>query len=169
MSSQQHYTIQLPCKPYIKKFAAHLFGDPVKADSKTTLGIIIVQSIEKNVYESRNIREWYYRMFMKERPALLDIHINQFQFTAIGNELPRASLLVVNRFLENSFDEFLYLYTSAHIDEEKRYNGKEQALIRFAEKYGLEVAVDADDDGDITLDALKKKENRFRSRQKITK
>ncbi|HYD21538.1 MAG TPA: hypothetical protein VEB40_08690 [Flavipsychrobacter sp.] len=169
LTSQHYYTLKVPCKPYIRKFATALFGDPIKADNKTTIGIIVIQSLEKNVYENRSIRDWYYKLFMKERPDLLEIEITKWQFAAIGSEFPRASMLTINRFLENSFDENLYLYTNAHIDNGKRYNGKEQSLISFAEKYGIEIAVDSEDEGDITIDALKKKESRYRNRLKKKK
>lgn len=165
MTSPKYSIVKLPCKPYIKKFATALFGDPITVDSKTSLGIIITFSLQKNVYENRNIRDEYYEQFMRKRPALLDVSLNEWFFEKIGHDFPRSGMMTINRFLENTFDEFLYMYVSTHIDAGVRYSGVENSIMAFAEQYGFVVGIDPEDESDITIDALKKKVNRFKQRK----
>lgn len=158
--TSQRYYIEVPCKPYIKKFAGQLYGSPVKANSYSTLGHIFVISLEKNLYDNRWMKEKDIAAFEKSHPSKLSFEITYWQFTHIGTDIGRSSVLQINRFLENVFDDFLYSYVSTRL-KKKRYKGTKSRLLEFAEEYGLVVALDPQDDGDITIDALLKKYNRF--------
>lgn len=164
-SRKKFYEIQVPCKPYIRKFAVSLYGETIHADSSTTLGLIITHSLEKNYYTTRHLTEVKRAEFLRERPCNISIKINKWQFEAIGHDIKGGTHLTINRFLETLFDENLYLHVSCRLKEDKEMKGYKDAIIEFAEKHCLVLFPDIGEKEDITYEGLKKKEYRFRKKK----
>jgi len=117
-------------------------------------------ALEKNVYENRWFKEDKWASFQRTHSDVIECSLTQFQFENFGTDLRKEAILQINRFLENSFDDFLYLYVSTRLVKHTRYNGTKDRVLSFAEKYGFNVAVDPEDEGDITYDTLIKKYSR---------
>lgn len=154
LKQPKYITVKLPCKPYIRKFVEALYGNPVRADHSTNLGCIINLTLEKTIYENRQFRNPVH----KDIRDSISVLINHWQFQRLGFDFSNENILVINRILENSFEESLYQFVRNHVKEGVRFKGYKEAIEQFADSYGIEI------EEDISYEGLKKKEARFRNK-----
>lgn len=128
-----------------------LYGTPVFANNRTPLGCFINAALDKNIYASRHDLQF-------SPTDTLIVIINEWQFHRIGYDIPRDKAIHINRFLEASFDKDLYTYCQANIRQHSRYRGYALAIEAFAQLHDIDIDID------ITFDALKKSEYRYRKR-----
>ncbi len=154
----KYYSVKVPIKPYLKKYVHRLYGNELFANRSTALGAFLCLSLEKNVYENRNPTRQEKKILFTDT---LQFYINEWQFAGIGYDVPPASVVIINSFIDSLFSESLYQYCTNHSGEAShRYKGYNKAYYKFCIDYGLEPDVD------ITMDALKKKEYRYREHLK---
>lgn len=151
----RYIEVAIPCKRYLAKFAHSVYGLHIKADSSTMFGFFLAQCLEKNRYESRAN---YSGKYIDE--AQIKIEISQFTFNNIGFDISPSKVLAINTFLEKIFTEHLYQWCVIATKKNCRFKGLDEQIRSFAQHHGI---VLDDDQEDISFDALKKKEYRFRS------
>lgn len=121
-------------------------------------------SLSKNAYENRWFNDEKGKSYLVTHNQQLEYCITKWQFTNLGADIPRMSILQINRFLENLFDQSLYLHVKARLKDDREMKGWKDALLSFAEEYNLVLDPDIGEKEDITYEGLKKKEYRYRSR-----
>jgi hypothetical protein len=150
----RYIPVAIPCKRYLAKFAASVYGMSIRADSSTMFGFFLAQCLDKNRYESRANYKGKY-----SEEAMLKIEISQFTFNNIGFEISPGKVLAINTFLEKIFTEHLYQWCIISTKRNIRFKGLDEQIRSFAQHHGI---ILDDDNEDISFDALKKKEYRFR-------
>ena len=152
-ATAKYHIVQIPCKPYIRKYCEVFFGAPIIVNNSSTIGIIVQSLLEKEVYSDRNMQRFkmpYDGCFLNNLYTdNLSFKINQYQFTAIGFDIKPSKAIFINQYLEEQFDSHLF-----HFCDSKE---KTKMMIeQFCNKYKIEF------DKDISYEAMKKKEYRYR-------
>ena len=99
----QLYTISIPAKPHIARFATIRYGNPVFIQSKTTLGILINALLNTSSYRSKfvsrdiDLRLKYLKSEIPCAAALSDM----VRGKTFG--LSPDHIIGINQFLENQF------------------------------------------------------------------
>lgn len=126
------------------------------ADKNSALGIVCQSSLTKELYDNRHhLKDLVERGYT----STYTICINNWQFNGLGFDISPQAINNINRFLENYFQESLYIWCANRVDEFNRYAGYKSYIEDFAEYYELDLFED------ITLDALLKMEYRMRVRK----
>ncbi|MGN6293783.1 MAG: hypothetical protein ACTHMV_13650 [Chitinophagaceae bacterium] len=147
------YTIKVPTKTYLRKYATVKYGTELKYNS--TLGIILLSFLEKKVFSTKmneadvNTRLQYMNDFLVFTSSIKTAGWK-------GLHLSQDKVIAINRFLESNFVEEMHSYCCRHKKNQTWRPGIDKAIHSFAEQYGIIVDVD------ITFDALKKSEYRYR-------
>lgn len=145
------------------KYITTLFGDTIKATNKTLIGGFALLALEKNTYENRHPEQVASYQDLTDH---IYIQISKWQFERMGFEVNPVSVYNFNKLLESCFDYELYAFCRLHVryDVEGKVisSSYKTALEAFAEHYGLEMYADVGASPDITYDALKQKEFRYR-------
>jgi hypothetical protein len=155
----QLYTISIPAKPHIARFAHIRYGNPIWLNADSTLGILISALLNQSAYRSK--------FTLSDRDLRFKYLTASIQCAAPLSEMLRGKcfalstdhVLAVNQFLENDFEERLYFYCQRQANWQKRRAGIDAAIESFADFYGIQL------DEEITFDGLKKMEYRFRKKK----
>jgi len=146
-------TIQLPTKPYLKKYIQAQYGNPVCFSTKNYFGLTVAISLKKPLRSqdspaAKRIRfdSFTSSINIKAAPSFLSHY--DYDLSISENQA-----LTVNKLMEAKFEEELYQFCLAlyMVGIETK-----DALQAFCNKYGIEI------EEDIAFDTLKKKEYRFR-------
>ena len=151
----RYISTAIPCKRYLAKFAASVYGHPIKADTSTMIGQFIQLCLDKNTYDNRHSSEAKKNLY----EAKLNISINEWQFNGIGYNIAPEKAIAINSFIEKIFTEHLYQWCYVRTKKNCRFKGVDEQIRSFAAHHNI---VLDDDQEDISFDALKKKEYRFR-------
>lgn len=152
MRSAKYHNVYLPCKTYIRKYITSIYGDPVPAYNRSSLGCYINRCLEKKSYTNRMLTASFTDQYFTDK---LTIQINPWQFAHIGFDFSAEKVKELNWFMENMFEEHLFLYVDAHMTE---HTERKKLIDAFASQYGIVTEVD------ITLEALVKTEYRMRKK-----
>jgi len=147
------YTLKIPCKSYIKKYVASLYGSPVKIENRTMLGIFLLAVLDKRTYEKRNFGP---NQTNKGIEDTILVEVNNWQFNAIGFDVSAECVMIINDFLEHMFDDSLYVTCFKNSKYKSRKTGYRAIMEGFCKRHGIELELD------ISYEALKKKEYRYR-------
>lgn len=163
MKPVKHYNIELPCKPYVKKYITSVFGDhsvpgsPILASKKTILGLHIEASLSKERYtypqEYRQFREFFLEPIYT---AKLLVRVSQWQFDHIGFSFSDEKIIELNQFMECLFEQHLCDWISARLTPGVE---RKSLLEEFAALHDISLDVE---DGDISIETLRKTEYRKR-------
>ena len=150
-----HYTVTVPVKPYIRKFVNYIEGDPILSSDQSRIWMIIRPCLEKSFCSGLSKKQ-----IANQTLAFTDkitIHIPISKMRLYGHSVSVASIILINRILENDFERELSNYVERSIRDHVRYKGYKEALFAFA----YENQVDLEED--ISFDGLKKIEYRYRT------
>ena len=179
-----YYKITIATKPYLKKYLQSLYGSPLSFQQDREFGMTIAAYLERPLRMKDTppaapiilncgdtmaatsapaplvlIRTQQSELTMRldRFDSLVQINISKRSFTRYsgGLEIKPAHVIVINQLFDKRFTEELYkksmllnLLGLSWIDAYKA----------FCDQYKIEIPED------ITMDALKKKENRFRKK-----
>jgi len=133
-----------------------VFGSPVPACSKTILGLHIQSCLKKERYTDRSFRHIF---LQNSFPDQLPIVINHWQFENLGFDFPDEKVIELNQFMECLFEQHLCDYVAARLLPGVE---RKKLIEDFVKRHGIELKLDAEDEGDISLEALIKTEYRKR-------
>lgn len=150
----KYFTVSMPCKPYIQKYAEVLFGNPVPAHNNSTIGCFVKACLEKNFYSSYTFTQSFIDAHYTGR---LQMQISEWQFARVGHSLSTEKVKEINRFLENMFEEHMFMYVGVHHKDGE--TERKKVIDHFASMHNIATEVD------ITLEALVKTE--YRQRKKV--
>jgi hypothetical protein len=149
------YSINIPTKPYIKKYLEALYGSPVVFTQENYFGTSILAYLDRKFYtretEHLTFRKWdkfstNLTLFLP-RWWLLQTHF--------GTDLPKQNIIYLNKHFENRFEEDLYKHCKREVKAGKQFK---DAMEDFCTEHGISI------EEDITFDSLKKKEQRAREK-----
>lgn len=157
----ERFTVTIPCRPHIAKYAALRYGSYITINNSHTLGALIIGLLQKPSFNCRynkinqSIR---YQQFT----ASIQLHFDKQYLYHYGLVLTPDHIIQINTFLENDFSDRLAIFTWSRIQHNTRYKGYSKALMDFADQYNIII------DQDITFDGLKKIEYRTRKNLKLS-
>jgi hypothetical protein len=152
-----YYTIDIPTKPYLKKYLQSLYGDPLTFSRDDYFGSTLTGYLQRKFY-SQNEKELTYRKF-DTFSTTLTVHMPAWWLTEshFGTDIPEDNIIFLNKHFENLFEEKLVTFTMslgmANVNVKT-------ALELFCKMHNIEIDVD------ITYDALKQKHYRGRKKSK---
>lgn len=153
MKRANYFTLKILTKPYLKKYIHSLYGRTVIFSSANQFGTIILALLDK----PSTIRERKEKIKMKLDEYNVELLIfcpiwfikkNMYGFDISDNHMISLNKYIEQRFTEDLF-KFCYIMNKCGIS-------LEEAMEEFCKCHNIEI------DDDITMDALKKKEYRYR-------
>lgn len=156
----QFYTIHLPVKTYIRKYLEQRFGNPIVIDGKTIISDIVLSKLSSKLNSKLPPTDIDTRLnrFTDQIPIRIPFHY----WYSLEKTFSQHSIVRINRFFENSFEEDLH----KHVDLQMRYIPKMErktAIESFAAEHRLDIELD------ITFEAMKKMEYRHRQEKENSK
>ena len=153
------YSVGIPTTSHLCKFLLVEYGNPVKIDNSTLIGTVIISLLGKasfhvsmNPLQKKQQSGTYTSTLTCQAPISL--------MKDYGHSITMDQAIQMNRFFERFFFEKLYLFVQHRVDKHKRNMGVQEAILDFCSFYEI------DTEREISYDALKKAEYRFRKKQK---
>lgn len=154
---QLTYSVKVPTKSYLRKYIYAKYGQSIKLNYTTTLGTLILCMLDKEAFTIK--------MSDQKKEQRIQYMNDEIVFTAPlntmrwkGYSLSKDKIIAINRYLEDMFVEDLHRFCKFNIKDTAWRPGIKDAIFSFADSYGIEV------DTDISFDALKKAEFRYKKR-----
>ena len=148
-----HYSITIPTKPYLKKYIESLYGKPVVFTQDNYFGMSLTGFLNRKFFVRHNESITHKRF--DEFSAGLQLYFPRWWITQshFGTDLPKMNIIYLNKTFEERLEEDL----SRHcIILDLIGIQIKDSIEDFCKMHCIEI------DEDITMDALKKKEYRFR-------
>lgn len=153
MKATKYLKVSIPCKTYIKKYITTLYGHPVQATIKHSLGCMINLCLDKNIYLDNRISESFIHKYYNDE---LIVHVNKWQFQRAGFSVSPGKAHLINKFMEDLFEVHLFQFVDAGVCSGRE---RKSCIDQFATLHHIETEID------ITFDALKKIEYRTRKKE----
>jgi len=158
-TNPKQYTVLIPTSPHLRKFLSVEYGNPVKLDNGSLLGVVIISLLSKG--------NFHVALKPNQKKKLVDSFTVSFSCIApislmkdYGHTITSDKIIQLNRFYEHLFYEKMFVFIQHRLNIGKRKLGVQDAIIEFCNYYDIEL------DREISYDALKKKEWRWRTKQK---
>lgn len=149
-----YYTVTIPTRPYILKYFATLFGNPLLLNNQTITGIVILSLLQKKVCTHYDLKQKHLQF--RGYTAKITTSAPYRLMSSYGVDLNDNSIIQINRYLDARFAEDLYIHCLSSIVQDARYKGYDEAITHFARLHNIEIDVDT------TFENLKKIEYRYR-------
>ena len=162
----KNFYLSIPSKPFIKKYIYKRYGYPVQVDNGTLIGVAISSILEKKVHDNNPVDDRENRFSSLTDKIELVIPAYKVYSYEQGLNISIKKAIVLNRYFEIQFVEDLYRHCMQHTKPDLRNLtrkgfggcGYDKAILQFAQMHDLEIDVD------ITFEALKKNEYRYRKK-----
>lgn len=149
------FTITVQTKPYIKKYLHAKYGNPLIFSTDNYFGICLAGLLQRPIRVHK--KKEALRLRTDRFNAFLEISCPMSFLTndVLGFDISDSNVISLNKLFEEKFEEELTFYTTI-----LNICGVEtkDALEDFCKNYDIEIG------DDISFDALKKKEYRFRKK-----
>jgi hypothetical protein len=148
-----HYSIQIPTKPYLKKYIESLYGTPTVFSIDNYFGMTVCGFLARKFFFRQN-EEVVHKAFDKFNDQL-QMYFPRWWMSQshFGTDIPPQNVIFINKLFEERFEEDLSKYCLlmdlCQVEIKK-------ALEEFCRLHSIEI------DQHITFEALKKKEYRTR-------
>lgn len=154
MKRSDYFTLRLLTKPYLKKYLLCLFGKPLIFTTKNLFGDILASTLERpnNTREKNDVIKYKADRFDTTLEIFCPLWF--LKKNMYGHEINDKQLVAINKVFDDMFtlDLFRFCYIGSLYGIPI-----EDALYEFCKVYDLEIDID------ITFDALKQKEYRYRN------
>lgn len=153
MKRANYFTLKILTKPYLKKYIHSLYGRTVIFSTANQFGTIIMALLEKPSVIRESKEKIKVQLNEYDAELLIFCPIWFIKKNMYGFDISENHMLSLNKFIEQRFTEDLYkfCYILNRIGV-----SLEDGIAEFCKCHDIEI------DEDITLDALKKKEYRYR-------
>lgn len=148
-----YFSITLKTKPYLKKYLHALYGDPLIFTLDNFFGMSVAGLLENPIDPQRKKQDLRLRCDRFGTDLLLYCPLNFIRKSRYGTDICEKQTISINKLFEERFEEdvFRYCHTLKLVGVEIK-----DALEEFCRIYNIEIDVD------ITYEAIKKKEFRYR-------
>ena len=152
----RNFTVRIPTKPYIRKFIGKMYGTPITLSYWNPLATFVLSLLDKERFDINMNSEKTRSQIASFTDEILFCAPMKTMYYK-GHSIDPNKIIAVNRFLDDLFARVLCQYCQLNVSDGKtRYD---QAIVDFMR--GCEIEIDQD----ITMDALKKIEYRYRKKQ----
>lgn len=154
------FTVTIPAKAHIAKYAAIRYGSPIRIANTSTIGSLLIGLLNKPGFHSERSlykKDIRFKYFTSNIECIADIA----DWYKIGSSLSDEHIIQVNTFLENDFADRLSVFVWSQMQHNSRYKKINEAIEQFALYYKINIDVD------ITFEGLKKME--YRRRKELEK
>jgi hypothetical protein len=162
MSQKKHFELCVQTKPYLKKYFQTLYGNPARNKeivftTDNLFGICIAASLFRPLQFHH--RKELLKLRTDKFDARMDIHLPITFLTERrgGFAISDAHTITINKLFENRFEEDLWKFCLLKNIQDVE---TKDALEEFCQLYNIVI------DEDITYEAIKKKEWRYRKKMK---
>jgi hypothetical protein len=156
----KQYTVRVPVKPYLKKYAQTFHGAQVQLNYNNVLGTLVLCLLTNDAhFINMNSRKKEIRLSSMTAEIECVAPIGTMRYK--GFSLTPDKTISISRWLEYSFATDLHRYVQQHIEKRDWRPGIDQAIENFAKLCGIDL------DEDISFAALQKCE--YRHRKKLEK
>lgn len=153
------FAVNIPTKSYLRKYVHKRYGFPIMVNNRTVMGSVLIALLNKKVYSDRSNALDLYNTYCTLNDVIeCVVAKNEVLYGTIGLYIDPAKALQINRYFAGQFEEDVYLFCQQNITNNGKHPGYDQALEKFARIHGIEFDVD------ITFEALKKMEYRYRKK-----
>ena len=152
------FAVSIPTKTHIRKYVHSINGHTIVAGHDTLIGSVMMICLANKVtsHTTKEYREARIKTYPDRVQVIVPAH---YVFNRhVGLTLSEDSIITINRFLENAFLQDLYRYCRTSINPLNRRHGYDRSIEEFAGIHGIEL------EEDVTFEALKKAEYRYRKR-----
>lgn len=156
---QNHFSLIIYTKPYLKKYLQSLYGNPIIFDKDNLFGVTIAAFLEKPL--DFHVTKEELRCRTDKYTEKLEIFLPKTILTkrrSTGYDLSDANTITLNKFFETRFTEDLARWCELGMVYKVEFK---KNIEDFCHRYKIELEYD------ITFDAIKKKEYRLREKRKI--
>lgn len=148
------FTLRIPVKTYIKKYLGKLYGEEViPAQMETNIGFVVLMTISSRL--EGKVCRGYNNQFQNPYQSSVTFTVPFHYFYLTKKELSIHTVILLNRYFETKFEEDLCRFIDSFMIRGGTYKA---AIEAFAELYNIDI------EEDITYEALKKKDYRFRKK-----
>lgn len=153
------FAVNIPTKSYLRKYLHKRYGYPVVINNRTLIGSVLVAFLNKKVYSDRSNATDLFNTYATLNDRLeCVVAQNEVFFGTTGLQIDPAKVIVINRYFSAQFEEDVHRFCLQNITSNGKRPGYDRALEKFAEMFDIEFDVD------ITFEALKKMEYRYRKK-----
>lgn len=153
------FAVNIPTKSYLRKYLHKRYGYPVVINNRTLIGSVLVAFLKKKVYSDRSNATDLQNTFATLTDRLeCVVSRDEVFYGNCGLHIEQEKVILINRYFAAQFEEDVHRFCQQHITNNGRHPGYDRALEKFADMYDIEFDVD------ITFEALKKMEYRYRKK-----
>ncbi|RYD85577.1 MAG: hypothetical protein EOP84_02050 [Verrucomicrobiaceae bacterium] len=151
----QFFNVDLPTKKYLKKYLYSCYGAPLVASYDTDLGDRLLSKLSSKL--PCKLPDSDRRILIRRLTASVQIKVPIDYIRRINASPSDDTVILINRFFEQKFKEEMF-----HVVERASWLqiSKKYSIQSFANNHGIEIGEEETDD--ITYEALKQMEHRFR-------
>jgi hypothetical protein len=149
----KYFTVRILTKPYLKKYIHSLYGRTVIFSTSNQFGTIMMALLERPINIGVPKDKIKYKIDQYTCELLIFCPIWFIVQNKYGFEISDNHMISLNKFIDQRFTEDLYKFCFIL---NKCGVSLEDAMEEFCKTHSIEI------DEDITMDALKKKEYRYR-------
>lgn len=155
--SASTFMVKVPTKTYLRKYVYAMHNLSLTLNYNSILGALVLSLLDRECYSID--------LSASRQDARLSTFTDEIVFTSPirksykGIFLTPSKIIAINRFLENAFVEDLYVHCRASLKKRDWRPGIEDGIRSFVDLCGIVI------DTDVTIDALKKAEWRYRKRK----
>lgn len=156
------YSVIVPTKAYLRKYIYAEYGQPLELNYLTTLGNLVLCMLGNELFSinmNNNDKDSRIQYMNDTIEFMAPISTMRYK----GHSLSKDRIIAINRFIEDDFVAKMSLYVQKNLKSRTWRPGYKDAIYAFAEENGIEVEID------ITFEALKKAESRYRIREEEKK
>lgn len=153
--SIKNFMVNIPTKPYLKKYLVAKYGAPIPLTHQTLIGSAVLGFLSKEVpADTKKMdTDLRFKHFTKQVWFTLpQHHVNKGRH---GLNISDPQIISLNRYFENEFEESMF-HCCNYIQLASSTIQRKQALEIFVGRFGIEI------DEDITMDCLIKTDYRTR-------
>jgi len=151
------FYVKIPMPSYLAKFVLARYGNnkAIDIENSNTISTTIYSLLQKpyiKTLESNKAKEITVINYTSYIQCVAPLSL----IRDIGFIITNDQVIQFNRFVDDLFEEYLYIFVQKNTKQNQRYCGFKEAIELFAQIHNIEIDVD------ITFDTLKKAEYRHR-------
>jgi hypothetical protein len=153
------FAVNIPTKSYLRKYLHKRYGYPIQINNRTLIGSVLVAYLNKKVYNDRSNSLDLFNTYATLNDRLeCVVAQNEVFYGILGLQIEPAKVIIINRYFAAQFEDDVYRFCQNNLTSNGKHPGYDIALEKFAQMYDIEFDVD------ITFEALKKMEYRYRKK-----
>lgn len=151
------YSVHIKTSPHLKKFISLEFGNPVKIDNSSLLGVVLISMLQKDSFHV-SLKPRQKEQLSVNYSVSITCQAPMSLMKDYGHIITLDQVIQLNRFFEKFFFEKFFLFVHYRLDKNKRKMGVQDAIYDFCNYYDIDL------EREISYDALKKAEYRHRNK-----